>query len=435
MKQSWLRNLLVVASLASPVSWVYAEDWTRFRGSDGSGVSQSNDVPTTWNQEKNVRWSAEMPGPGSSCPIVIGNQVLLTCYTGYGVKAESPGNARDLVRHLVSVDRTTGKIQWTTPIPSTTDEDPYTGFIVEHGFASSTPASDGTMIYVACGKTGLVAFDMGGKEVWRADCGKYSDPAKWGDGSSPLIYKDLVIINAGITGHAMMAFNKKTGKEAWRVNDEKLTNSWATPIVVSVAGRDEMVCASPGKIFAMDPVNGKELWRCDSPLKETVCASVIENDGVVFLMGGRQGSAIAVRCGGSGDVSKTHVVWEKPLRSGIGTPVVANGRLYWSSSGLALCADCKTGEEIFKTRLNQTTQSSQAGGRPPANYPSALNIGNKIYVTLRNGETQVWNASDTYEVVASNSFVNDEGPFNATGAVSQGQLFIRSNKMLYCIGG
>ena len=430
---AFLALLGTVMSNYLPLS--VAEDWTRFRGSDGSGVSANENVPTVWNQDKNIQWSIDLPGPGSSCPIIVGDKVFLTCYTGYGVNAESAGKPSDLVRHLVCVDRKSGKTEWTTAIPSTVDEDPYKGFIVEHGFASSTPTSDGSMVYVMCGKSGLIAFDMKGAKVWHVDMGQNSDPAKWGDGTSPVLYNDLVIVNAGITGHAMVAVEKKTGKEVWRVNDEKLTNSWATPIIVNVKGRDEMVCASPGKIFAMNPMTGTELWRCDSPLKETVCASVVHHDGVVFLMGGRQGSAIAVRCGGTGDVSKTNIVWEKPLRSGIGTPVVANGKLYWSASGLAICADCKTGEEIFKTRLVQTTETAQAGGRPAANYPSALNIGNKIYLTLRNGETQVWNASSSYEVLSSNTFANDEGPFNATGAVSDGQLLIRSNKKLYCIGG
>ena len=423
------------SAMSNTLSFSLAEDWTRFRGSDGSGISSNENVPTVWNQDKNIQWSIDLPGPGSSCPIVVGGKVFVTCYTGYGVNAESAGKPSDLVRHLICVDRKSGKTEWTSPIASTTDEDPYKGFIVEHGFASSTPTSDGKLIYVVCGKTGLVAFDMKGKEAWRADLGQQSDPAKWGDGTSPVLYNNLVIVNAGITGHAMIAFEKQTGKEVWRVSDEKLTNSWATPIIVNVNGRDEMVCASPGKIFAMNPTTGSELWRCDSPLKETVCASAVHHDGVVFLMGGRQGAAIAVRCGGNGDVTKTHVVWEKPLRSGIGTPVVANGKLYWASSGLAICADCKTGEEVFKTRLAQSTESAQAGGRPASNYPSALSIGNKIYLTLRSGETQVWNAGNTYEVLSSNSFANDEGPFNATGAVSEDQLFMRSNKKLYCIGG
>jgi len=292
------------------------------------------------------------------------------------------------------------------------------------------------MVYVTCGKTGIVALDMAGKEVWRTSLGNFSDPAFWGDGTSPIVYKNLVIVNAGITGHALVGLEKSTGAEVWRVKDDKLTNSWATPIVVSANGRDEMVSAAPGKIFALDPATGKELWRCESPLKETVCASVIHHEGVVFLMGGRAGTAVAVRCGGNGDVTETHRVWEKPLRSGIGTAVIADGKLYWSSSGLAICADCKTGAEVFKTRLMQNAipGGSEQGGRPSSNYASSLLIGGKIYVLLRNGETQIWNPGSSYDMIASNSFAGDDGPFNATPAVSDNQLFVRSNKKIYCIG-
>ncbi len=412
---------------------VFADDWSRFRGPDGAGISKCTTVPIAWSNEKNLTWSRELPGPGSSCPIVVGDWVLVTCYTGYGVNAESPGKASDLVRHVLCMDRVSGKSLWATPIPSTVDEDPYKGFILEHGFASSTPVSDGNMIYVMCGKTGLVALDMSGKEVWRCSLGVYSDPALWGDGTSPILYRNLVIVNAGITGHSIVAVDKKSGQIAWKVEDEKLTNSWATPIVVTVEGNDELVSASPGKLFALDLRTGKELWHCDSPLKETVCASVVHDRGVVYLMGGRAGSAIAVRCGGSGDVTATHRNWEKPLRSGIGTPVVADGKLYWSSSGLALCADCKTGEEVFKSRLRSPIADVQ-GDRPPANYASTLLVGGKIYVLLRSGEMQIWSVGDKYEVLSSSTFSGDSGPFNATPAVVENQIFLRSNSKLYCVG-
>ncbi len=386
-----------------------------------------------------MEWKIDLPGPGSSCPIVHGNRLYLTCYTGFGVDATAPGKPADLVRHLIAIDRSTGRTLWTADVPSTHDEDPYKGFILEHGYASSTPVTDGKHIYVMFGKTGVIAFDWNSNEVWRTHVGVKSDPAQWGDGASPILYKDLVIVNAGITDNAFIALNQSTGKEVWRISDPSFTNCWSTPIIVSLAERDELVCCSPGKIFGVDPLTGKEYWRATSPINQTVCASTVESEGIVYLMGGRAGTAFAVRCGGSGDVTTSNILWEKPLRSGIGTPVIVNHRMYWSASGMAICTDCKTGQEVFKERIQRgegAAPAAEGGGRrgPSSDYASAVVIGDKILVVSRSGESQFWNASTKYEPLTNNAFGDDPGPFNSTPAISDGRIFIRSNRSLYCIG-
>jgi outer membrane protein assembly factor BamB len=435
MKRSliWLMAATFAGSLGTNLS---AEDWGRFRGPNGSGVAVAKSVATDWAQPGATQWSIDLPGPGGSSPIVVGDKLFITCYTGYGVSAEQPGQAKDLKRHLICYDRNQGTQVWIKTIDSTVDEDPYKGFITQHGYASSTPVTDGTHIYVWCGKTGVIAFDLNGQEVWRQSVGTKSDPAQWGDGASPILVGDLLIVNAGITDHAFIALNKLTGKVEWRIEDPKFTNNWGTPIVVKAAGRDELVCSAPGKIMALDPKTGKEYWRADSPLKETVCASLVQLDGVVFLMGGRQGSAIAVRCGGSGDVSATNTVWSQPLRSGIGTPVVADGKLFWIAAGLAICADCKTGKELFKERIKRPdTGKTEGGGQrgPTGDYASALLVGDKVLVMSRGGQSQFWKTDATYTPVADNAFADDLGPFNGTPAISDDSIFIRSDKRLYAM--
>lgn len=415
-------------------------DWTRFRGPNGSGLSDSSSVPTSWDEKSNMKWSIDLPGPGSSCPIVLGDRVFVTAYSGYGTNVDSPGNPSDLKRHVLCIDRTNGKKVWEKTIDSTVDEDPYTGFISEHGFSSSTPATDGELLFVACGKTGLIALNMKGDEVWRRSLGTKSDPAQWGDGSSPIIYKDLVIINAGNTDHALVALDKKTGEIKWRIENAEWTNNWCTPIVVRANNRDELIFPAPGVIFGMDPLTGKEYWRCDSPIKQTVCASAVANGDVIYIMGGREGNAVAVRCGGSGDVTQTNQLWKSPLRSGIGTPIVVNNKMYWTSGGIAMGVDCENGKELFKERMQRPlskTDPAAAGGnrRPAGDYASPVAFGENILILLRSGESQVWKASGSYEPVANSAFTNDPGPFNATPAVSNNQIFIRSNVKLYCIGG
>ncbi len=423
--------------IAAMASSAFAENWSRFRGPNGSGISESTSVPMSWLPGESLRWAVDMPGPGGSSPIVFGDRVFVTCFTGFGANPESPGTPADLVRHLLCYNRKDGQLVWKSSVASTHEEDPFTGFITQHGYASSTPVTDGIHVYVAFGKTGVLAFDFDGKEIWRRELGTKSDPAQWGDGASPVLHGDLLIMNAGITDHAVVALNKLTGEVVWRVEDQDFTNGWSTPIIVNVQGREELVCACPGRIFALEPKSGEELWRAKSPISDAVCASLTHQDGVVFLMGGRQGSAVAIRCGGSGDVSATHTVWEKPLRSGIGTPVISDGRLYWTSTGLAICADCKTGDEVFKERLKKPNdEPGQGGGRgPTGDYASAVAVAGKILVVSRTGHSQFWDAVDKYSPIADNQFADDTGPFNGTPAVVDDEIFIRSDKRLYCLGG
>ena len=175
-------------------------DWPRFRGPNGSGVAESSSVPLEWSSEKNLQWRVPLPGSGTSSPIIVGDRVLLTCYTGYGVDVQDPGEPDQLVRHLMAYDRETGNQLWRTSVAARGDEDPYQGFITQHGYASSTPVSDGERVYVLFGKSGLYCYDLDGQEVWHQDLGQKSDPARWGDGTSPILVDDLVVVNAAILG-------------------------------------------------------------------------------------------------------------------------------------------------------------------------------------------------------------------------------------------
>ena len=413
------------------LSTVEAEDWTRFRGPTGSGISKSS-APLTWDTENNMQWSVDLPGPGSSCPIVLNDRVYLTCYTGYGIDPRNPGVASELKRHLLCFDRENGKEIWRSTVDSENDEDPYKNFITHHGYASSTPVTDGKHIYVHFGKTALFAFDMNGKQIWKQHVGTKSDPAKWGNGSSCILYKDLVIINAGNTDNSIIAFNKTSGDEVWRVTDEKFTFTWSTPIVVKVDDHDELIINMPGKILGYDPASGKELWWAKSPIDKTICGSCVYEDGVVYAMGGREGRAIAVRVGGKGDVSETHTVWNKNLRSGINTPLIANGNLYWVATGRIFCVDCKTGEYLYRERLPSNNKQGQRRG-PSGDYASPVAIGDKLLMVTTSGATHIIEAADEFKQVGENSFKGDEGRFNATPAITENQIFVRSNKKLYCI--
>ncbi|MEL7336680.1 MAG: PQQ-binding-like beta-propeller repeat protein, partial [Planctomycetota bacterium] len=204
------------------------EDWNRFRGPGGSGVAIDSDaLPSQWSPDANVAWKIEMPGPGASSPIIVGDRVFVTCYSGYGLNQEDPGDINNLVRHLVCVDLTSGERLWQRDIPATLPEDPYTGIgVTAHGYASHTPVSDGTNVYAFFGKGGVFAFDMEGKQLWSASAGKESDPPKWGSSSSPIVYGDTVVITAAAESQSVIAFDKTSGKEMWRQEAKGLDNMW-----------------------------------------------------------------------------------------------------------------------------------------------------------------------------------------------------------------
>lgn len=414
-----------------------ADDWTRFRGPNGSGIAPASPAPlTTWSDTENLKWKIPLPGKGASSPIVVGDKVFIASYSGYGLDKENPGEPANLKRHLGCYDRVSGKQVWEKIVSSPGDEDEYKGFITEHGYASSTPVSDGKSVFAMFGKSGLYAYDLEGKELWNKPLGTNSDPDKWGNGASPVLYGDLVIVNAGIEGQAIVALNKATGEEVWKIADPKFTSCWSTPILVKANDREELVFSMPGQIVALNPATGERLWSGKSPIEKTVCGSLAERDGVVFAMGGIGGAAIAYRCGGSGDVSETHLVWQKPLRAGIDTPLVIGNQLYWLSIGSAFCANCETGEMVYKEQLGPAAAPAAPGQRrsPTSDYASPVAAGDLIYMVQRNGKIHVIKAGEKFERLATNEFTGDAGPFNASPAISNGEIFIRSDSMLYCIG-
>src|SRR5262249_31851008 len=179
-----LSSFLLIAVLASLSQ---SSDWANFRGPHSSGVSDEKGLPVKWSDTENLVWKLDLPGPGSSSPVVWGDKVFVTCYSGYGVDRKGPGEPADLLRHLLFVDRKSGQVIWEKKVKAKTPEQPYKGFMYNHGYSSSTPAVDGERVYDFQGKTGVFAYDLAGKELWHADVG--DKLYMWGTGSSPLLYK------------------------------------------------------------------------------------------------------------------------------------------------------------------------------------------------------------------------------------------------------
>jgi hypothetical protein len=247
--RTFLIRLLLIFGVALP-HWTVAAEWSRFRGPNGSGIAIDSQPPTTWSETQNLKWKVALPGPGSSSPIIWGERLFITCYSGYGDGSTEAGLER-LQRHLVCVERNSGKVIWDKAIPAELPEDSHSGNLREHGYASNTPVTDGERVYVFFGKTGVLAFDFAGQQLWKVNLGKQSSNRRWGSGASPILYQNLLIVNAAEESRSIRALDKITGKEVWQAEVSSLELSFMTPTVVECeGGRTDLIVAVPGELWA-----------------------------------------------------------------------------------------------------------------------------------------------------------------------------------------
>lgn len=418
-------NLLAVSCTAwLLVGPAWSQDWTQFRG-PGFGT-HSGSIPTTWDAQS-VVWKAKLPGPGSASPVTFGNRVYVTCYTGYGedrVDRTDLDDPSKLRRHVLCLALDTGKIVWQKTVAPRSDRNQFTPWAVAlHGYASSTPAVDDTGLYVFLGDAGCIAFTHDGEERWTFDCGTKTH--MFGSGSSPVLYKNLVIVNACPESGDLIAMNKSSGKEVWR--HRGINQSWGTPALYrNPKGVTELALGTKGSVRAFNPDDGSELWSCTG-IRGYVCPSVVVHAGVVYAIGGKnQKRAVAVRSGGSGDVTETHKLWQVPKGSNVGSPVIHEGHLYWAKeNGVVYCANAKSGEIVYEQRLQPT--SGRVYGSP------VLSGGNLYYVSREKG-TFVVAAKPEFELVAHNVIDGDKSIFNASPVPTSKGLLLRSDEALYLVG-
>lgn len=399
-------------------------DWSQFRGPGGLGVSRQRGVPVHWSEDQNIGWKTPLPGLGSSSPIVVDGRIYLTCYSGYGVQPNE-GNMRDLVRHVVCLRREGGRIVWVEDFRPVLPESEYSGGNrSKHGYSSSTVAGDGQRLYVFFGKSGVYALDLDGTTLWHADVG--DDTHGWGSAASPVVFENLVIVNASVESESLVAFDKATGTEVWRADG--MERSWNTPLLVPLAdGRTELVVSIQGYLLGFDPATGERLWRCEG-IPTYVCPSAVAHDAVVYATGGRgKQFMIAVRAGGRGDVTQTHQLWRAGKGSNVSSPVYHDGYIYCvnDSRGIAYCFDATDGRIVYQERLRP---------RPRFMYASPVLAGGKLYYVSQDRGTYVVAARPEFELLARNTFGEGSSRTNASPAVDDGQLLIRDDRFLYCVG-
>ena len=383
-------------------------NWPRWRGPHEDGHSEEKNLPVKWSAD-NIVWQTALPGVGQSSPIIWGDRIFLTAEKGKGQE-----------RLVFCVDRKSGKILWEQSAWKGSPEKSH----AMNGWASASCVTDGEVVVAFFGIGGIHAYSPDGKPLWSHDLGNFEGP--WGVAACPVIVDGLVIQNCDADSNAqLIAFDKKTGKEAWRTKRRDY-RGWSTPIVIDTGKRRELVVNGHEGVQAYDPKSGRELWFCSSPVGRGEPTITPAGDLLCVVNGLTGGEIYAVRPGGSGDVSGTHRAWSTPRKGARDTPspiVVGPYIIVPDMSGVTTCYDAKDGHIYWKERLTGKYSGS----------PIAAN--GLVYVTNEAGATMVIKPGPKLELVAENALPATPAEiFRASPTPSDGQLFIRSTTVLYCLG-
>lgn len=396
-----------------------AEAWTRFRGPSASGVA-AGAIPATWDDQTNLAWRTGLPGRGASSPVVFRDRIFLTAFSGYNMSPAMPGDRKDLRLHVIALSLDNGQILWDQSIDPAEEEQVAKGQMADHGYASPTPCVDGTGVYASFGASGVVAFSHDGELRWRRSVG--TKTAGFGAAASPILFEDMVIMNASIEDGAVYGIDKSTGEVRWRT--ESIERAWTTPTLVKLGnGQTELVLNQKGAVLGLDPRTGEQLWSCDG-IQDYVVPCVVADGEFLYCSGGRSNMTMVIKAGGRGDVTDTHLVWEVARGANVTSPLLHNGYLFWSHDrAIALCLRASDGEEMFRERM-------PTRGRV---YASIVSDGEKLFLTTRDAGVLVLAALPEYKQLAINQLGSDEERFSATPAISGDRLLLRSDQYLYCI--
>ncbi|HSF15082.1 MAG TPA: PQQ-binding-like beta-propeller repeat protein [Vicinamibacteria bacterium] len=391
-----------------PVEGEGASYWPRWRGPSGQGYVNSTGYPDRWSDQENVAWKVSVPGQGNSSPIIWGDHIFLTTAHDGGKRLS-----------LIAFRRSDGSLLWETAVPQQGVEHAHE----KNGHASATPVTDGKTVYASFGTQGLVAVDFEGKLLWQQRVGTLDN--YHGSAGSPILYRNSVILYQDHQGESFVAaFDKSTGELLWRTGRDAQTG-WGTPIVLSTGNRDELIVSSQHAVHAYDPANGALYWSATGNKFEVIPTPVVGH-GLVFCSSGRAGPTLAIRPGGSGDVTGTNVVWSSPKGSPfVPSPIIVGEYLYMVNDMVSVVTgyEAKTGKVVFQGRLGLAEKESFSA--------SPVTVDGKIFFTNDNGETFVLEAGPEFRLL----HVNRLGARTlASPALVEGRWYFRTESELIAIG-
>ena len=428
-----LTRLFVLLTLVSATVSASAENWPGWRGPRGDGTSLDQGIPTAWNGEtgQNVRWKVELPGTGHSSPVIWEDRVLVTACLEDSQE-----------RVLLCLDRHSGKTLWQKTVVTSPLETKHT----LNSFASSTPATDGTLIFVSFlqvdgrtvpapnvgtprpitpGEMVVAAYDFDGNKKWQVEPGEFV--SAHGYCSNPVLYGDTVIVNGDHDGDSyIVALNRETGKTVWKQKRANGIRSYVTPLIREIAGRKQMVLSGSEAITSFNPDDGSVFWTVDGPTEQFVASMVYDGEYFFMAAGFPTHHVVAVKPDGSGNVTETHVKWHSTdAKCYVPSPVLCSGLLFVADDrGTAGAFDAKTGEKVWRERMGNHFSTS------------LITNAGKVFFVADNGITKIvypgtQSESGIPQIVAENPL--GESTY-ASPAIAHGNLFIRGEKHLFCIG-
>ena len=441
-------NVILAALVLSFALITAQNDWPQWRGLNNDGMARG-DAPHEWSDSKNIAWRVAIPGKGNSSPVIWGDKIFLTTAVPTDVAAKAtatpastdtpppqgqgrrqgrgPGGGANAGREhkfvVMCLDRRNGKVLWERVAKVAT---PHEGYHHQYGsFASNTPVTDGKNVYAFFGSRGIYCYDLNGKLIWEKAFQPMRMRLGFGEGVATVLDGDSLFLKFDQEqGSHLLALDKQTGKELWRVARDE-GSSWSPPLIITHNGKKQMIVSASNKVRSYDPATGKLIWECAGLGSNVIPAPVIHS-GVVYVMSGhREPNLLAIQLGREGDLTGTEaILWTNNRGNAYtGSPVLHDGKLYFvTDSGLITCLDARTGKPHYQQQ------------RLPRSYnfkSSPVGANGKLYLATEEGDVVVVKMGEKYEVLSVNTLTDQM--FIATPAIAGGSLYLRSQEALYCI--